>query len=644
MKTLLKLLSLTTLIALTTLGCKKEPAVGEPKLNIPEHQRSITISRDAQTVTIDVESNRIWEIDTFSTSTGWFAIVPASLEGEGNGQIRIAIRSNPAPALQRELELIIRTIGGISRQVIITQEGEEPIPTTLIYADNFGVGGPQSGTGLSITEFQGFNREGTSAASVYYTSEGGTVDLRSGQPSTGYRGASGGNNVFFATAGGASFIINGIVPDDYQNFFLSFGTNQNHDTISVEFSTDDGATWTPTSFSKPETGWGLVEIAFTIPQGVDSIKLKFTAGRTQFGARIDDVRLEGVDGEVQPGAALSISPSSLNIPTAGDSRDISITSNTNWTATSNADWASVSTPSGNGNYTLTVEVLENTGAARQTTVTIATTDGTISRTLNISQDGLFLSISTDTLSFGINANSETFNITSNVGWTIISSQPWATSTPGSGSNNQTITVAVTENETGAVRSATLTISANGLPDQTVTIQQSNLEEPVLILADDFGTGATGNPFVNNYTGWNRTGISASTVSYSGTGASVRTTGASSGYPGASGGNNVMFAGFAPGTTEGGGGTFTISGIEPGNRQNFQFSFGTNQTSTVINVYFSVDGGANWTKIDFNKTTTSWGLVETTFSIPEIVTSFNMRITGEGTSGGARIDDIRLIGN
>lgn len=167
----------------------------------------------------------------------------------------------------------------------------------------------------------------------------------------------------------------------------------------------------------------------------------------------------------------------------------------------------------------------------------------------------------------------------------------------------------------------------------------------LIFAEDFGTGATQTfgpqsnnwPWISQWDGWNTTGSSATTIQYSGTtSASVRSNAVSS-FPGASGGNNVFFAG--------GGGTFTINGIVPGDNRSFYLSFGTNQTSTIMSVSFSINDGATWTLIPFTKTTTAWGLVETEFSIPTTVSYLSLRFTGssETPSTGARIDDIRLIG-
>jgi hypothetical protein len=287
--------------------------------------------------------------------------------------------------LQRELELIIRTIGGISRQVIITQEGEIPVVRTLIYADNFGTTAPTASPGVTVAEYTGWQIRGTSAETIWYSADGTSTSVRTSAVSLGYAGASGGSNVMLGSTTGGTFIINGIMPGDYQHFALSFGTNQNHDTISVSFSTDNGATWEPVPFNKTTTSWGLVQTDFSIDAIVDSFSLKFVSIPTTFGARIDDVELRGSN---DPVLRLEVSPNSLDIPRGGASRNVNITSNTNWTATPNANWVSVSSTSGNGDYTLTVDVSENTtGEIRSAIITISA-DGLPNQIVVIEQNSV----------------------------------------------------------------------------------------------------------------------------------------------------------------------------------------------------------------------------------------------------------------
>ena len=68
------------------------------------------------------------------------------------------------------------------------------------------------------------------------------------------------------------------------------------------------------------------------------------------------------------------------------------------------------------------------------------------------------------------AEQHSFTINSNVEWTIVSDQNWCTVQPLSGNGNRDITVSVSENNTGTLRTATLTITA-GNQSRQVTVEQ-----------------------------------------------------------------------------------------------------------------------------------------------------------------------------
>ena len=83
---------------------------------------------------------------------------------------------------------------------------------------------------------------------------------------------------------------------------------------------------------------------------------------------------------------LDVSPSALNVAAAADSTaSFSVTSNTDWTVSSDQSWLTVNPVSGTGNGSVTVTAEENTGAtARTATVTISAT-GVTSQTVTVTQ-------------------------------------------------------------------------------------------------------------------------------------------------------------------------------------------------------------------------------------------------------------------
>ncbi|MFH1121737.1 MAG: C25 family cysteine peptidase [Bacteroidota bacterium] len=91
-----------------------------------------------------------------------------------------------------------------------------------------------------------------------------------------------------------------------------------------------------------------------------------------------------------------------------------------------------------------------------------------------------LSISPLSQSVAADAGSFGYTVTSNASWTAVSDQTWCTLAPASGFGNGTIVAAYTQN-TGAPRSANITVSVSGLPDVTVVLNQEGITTKTLNL-------------------------------------------------------------------------------------------------------------------------------------------------------------------
>ena len=84
---------------------------------------------------------------------------------------------------------------------------------------------------------------------------------------------------------------------------------------------------------------------------------------------------------------LSVSPSSLSYTAAGESKTITVTSNTSWTATSSASWLTISPASGSNNGTITAVATANTSTSQRTaTITVSGT-GVTAQTISVTQAG-----------------------------------------------------------------------------------------------------------------------------------------------------------------------------------------------------------------------------------------------------------------
>lgn len=177
-----------------------------------------------------------------------------------------------------------------------------------------------------------------------------------------------------------------------------------------------------------------------------------------------------------PKPALSVSSGVLGIgPLAASTVQFSIFSNQEWTIQSDISWLAADPPSGNGNGEITMTADANPDTiAREAIVTVST--GRLSpQTIVVTQEPKrILSVSSGALSIGAQDGSTArFNIVSNTDWTIQSDQTWLMPGTSSGSGNAEITLNAEANPATSVREVTVTVSADGLPAQTVIVTQES---------------------------------------------------------------------------------------------------------------------------------------------------------------------------
>jgi hypothetical protein len=112
-----------------------------------------------------------------------------------------------------------------------------------------------------------------------------------------------------------------------------------------------------------------------------------------------------------------------------------------------------------------------------------------------------LTVNPSPLSFPVGGDTKSFTITSNTTWSVTSSEPtWVTTSPTSGSDNNTVNVTAQANP-GAARSATITVSGAGVTDdKKVLITQTGVSsgggDPISV-AWDFSGISPGVSAVNN---------------------------------------------------------------------------------------------------------------------------------------------------
>ncbi len=174
--------------------------------------------------------------------------------------------------------------------------------------------------------------------------------------------------------------------------------------------------------------------------------------------------------EVSP--TLSLSTSQVDIANVDGSYEITVTSNSNWTATVTESWFTVTPSSGKGNGTIKVTASNNfSDVARTGSLKVVCKD--LFKIVSFSQSFSQLSIDADTLLFSKDGGAKILNISSNTKWQleIPSSANWINASVLSGDGNLSVSFSTLANTVGAARSANVLLKY-GSSLKTITISQS----------------------------------------------------------------------------------------------------------------------------------------------------------------------------
>jgi len=199
-------------------------------------------------------------------------------------------------------------------------------------------------------------------------------------------------------------------------------------------------------------------------------------------------------------ATLTVSTNSLEVAAAnGSTATFNITSNISWSTAFSQSWLTVNPPSGTNNSSVTVTAEANpTTSTRTATVTVSGS-GVASQSVTVTQSAgtAILEISASSLEIGAEEGSTvSFTVTSNTNWTVSSDADWLIADPSAGSGDGTVTVTAESNPASDRRSATITVSAEGIISQTIAVTQ---QTTVGIQEDELsGIMVYPNPFYNGF--------------------------------------------------------------------------------------------------------------------------------------------------
>lgn len=197
-------------------------------------------------------------------------------------------------------------------------------------------------------------------------------------------------------------------------------------------------------------------------------------------------------------AELALSAGEVTANAAGVFQNpvVTVTANGPWTAAISDNWIAVDKEEGvAGETKVTVYVRPNeTGADRTGTVTF--TNRTKKAVLTVKQGNEFVKASVETIS---TAELEaTFDITSNIDWTVTSSESWAKVSPAEGNGNATVTITMDPLASGT-RTAKITVAAKNIEGLTSVV---NLEQKEQAQVAYVNLSETPVLFCSNNQAWN----------------------------------------------------------------------------------------------------------------------------------------------
>ena len=191
--------------------------------------------------------------------------------------------------------------------------------------------------------------------------------------------------------------------------------------------------------------------------------------------------------------------SGISVESAEQSITLSFSTNVAWSATTSADWITISPSSGEaGKNSVKVEVEENrTGQPRSATITISDKESMQKVSVTVRQETLkaSLTVSPESLEFSANKGEEMLNVTSNTDWVITKDAEWITLDSDKGKGLATIAAGVTENTSLTSRTGSITVStSDGSVKKTVSVRQSGAAVVFCIDRNEFNVAAVGESF------------------------------------------------------------------------------------------------------------------------------------------------------
>jgi M6 family metalloprotease-like protein len=195
---------------------------------------------------------------------------------------------------------------------------------------------------------------------------------------------------------------------------------------------------------------------------------------------------------------LQTTPDTIRLgASSGSTNSFSVSTTFPWSASPSATWVKVTpgTSTGSGTVTVTANSANTSPNERISYIAVVAISGALYEdTVYVIQEGSQNSLSVSPSAVNLNStagSNEVLTVNSNTNWTVTNPVAWLSVSPGSGSNNGSVSVtANSDNLSGASRSANLAFNAPGVGTEIVSVTQIDGSSPSFDVSRD-------TVFVNN---------------------------------------------------------------------------------------------------------------------------------------------------
>ncbi len=427
--------------------------VKQAEAGVTSTLKSLTFPVDGGSLDVPFEAEALWTATTSNTS--WLNVSP-SAGNAGNRTLKVTATANGS-TLQRS-EYVYIKIGATNKLAIpVSQDGIDATasPKSLAFTAEAATQTVRVTSNVSWSAEVAANAEWVSLKVSKGTAGETALDIEvKDNPNTTKRTAdihiyTENKTIQLATV---NIEQNGRTFDDIVQK-LEFPRTESTQTLAIQ---TDGRWTASTSDSwihlNPSSGQGNGTIKISV-EANSAKEERHGEFEVQVGQTIQKVAVvqAGIYMNVQcPDAFSTSTPASINVI---------VNANVNWTASSDADWLTVTPASGNGDAILTVHAADNPSVNSRTS-TVTFTAGDDSKKLIFTQPGRTLSLDTESLSFSFEGGtSDPITVTTDGTFSISTQESWITIHK---TGDDTFTVEADKLSGEIPRTGTVVVSLTGL--------------------------------------------------------------------------------------------------------------------------------------------------------------------------------------